>query len=99
MVGGLYMMGTIGAKRISVHHRAQQEGLKCAALMGRTQHPKNARQSACCNNQHTERSQSHPQELADYQGPNLETSKGATSEGSKVPCTSRFSLGLKEPAD
>eukprot|EP00957_Ditylum_brightwellii_P079919 6078797-Ditylum_brightwellii.AAC.1 len=65
-----------------------------AVLMGRMQHLKNAKQSACCNNQHMEQSQGHPQEFDDYQGPNLQT-----SEGAKVPCTSIFSLGPEELAD
>eukprot|EP00957_Ditylum_brightwellii_P071793 5457162-Ditylum_brightwellii.AAC.1 len=66
-------------------------------------------------NQHTEWLQGHPQESADYQGPNvfvttqshavdtfpyqLETSEGATSEGDIVYCTSRFGLVPKELAD
>eukprot|EP00957_Ditylum_brightwellii_P188173 14325409-Ditylum_brightwellii.AAC.1 len=33
-VGGLCMMETIGAKRSSVCHQAQQEGLKQATIMG-----------------------------------------------------------------
>ena len=66
-------------------------------------------------NQHTKRSQGHPQELADYQEPDifvakqqprghffrqlLETSEGATSEGAVVFCSSRISLVPKELAD
>ena len=48
-VGGLCMTETIGAKRSSVRHRAQREGLKRAALtrvyLRRTQRLKNARRS------------------------------------------------------
>eukprot|EP00957_Ditylum_brightwellii_P093155 7092579-Ditylum_brightwellii.AAC.1 len=98
-VDGLCMTGTIRAKRSSVRHQAQQEGLKQTTLMGKTQCLKNTRQSACYI---TSTWNGHRATLKNWlttRGLMLETSEGATSEGAMMPCTSRVGLGPKELAD
>eukprot|EP00957_Ditylum_brightwellii_P082861 6299502-Ditylum_brightwellii.AAC.1 len=86
-VGGLCMTEIIGAKWSSVCHRAQQEGLKQAALT-----------SIPTENPAPEKRQTNHRlwTLFPYR---LETSKDATSKDAMVPCTSRFGLVTKELAD